>query len=534
MSELPNGWIPTHAIEIATPIRGVTYKKEQSCDIPSLGYTAVLRANNIQKDKINLTDLVYVPNECISNEQQLLENDIVIAMSSGSASVVGKTAQIAEEINASFGAFCGTLRPSHFIEPRYLGHFLKSDAYRSRISELSRGVNINNLKWSHFEEIEIPLAPLPEQKRIADKLDTLLARIDACRDRLDCIPKIIKQFRQSVLAAATSGRLTEDWRAAQADRVAQMQPQEESGMVARDAAHCLYEVSHTPDFAALHPGYTCATTLANLIHASHQAVGGHKTGNAAAPTEDVHDLSPEMFPQSWALITLRDVVQPNRPITYGILKPGPEIDDGVSYIRVADFPGNKLNLATIRKTSKSMDEEFKRSRLRPGDLIISIRGTVGRIIFIPTELNGANITQDSARLSIQPFVNSRFVYWYLQSPMAQDRMKGSTKGVAVRGINIGDVRALQLPLPSRSEQDEIVRRVENLFDLADRLEARVATVRARVGSLTPATLAKAFRGELVPQDPNDEPASVLLARICAERAGKPPARRTGRGPAQSV
>lgn len=92
------------------------------------------------------------------------------------------------------------------------------------------------------------------------------------------------------------------------------------------------------------------------------------------------------------------------------------------------------------------------------------------------------------------------------------------KGVAVRGINIGDVRALQLPLPSREEQDEIVRRVETLFTFADRLEARYAAARAQVEKLTPSLLAKAFRGELVPQDPNDEPASVLLERIAAKRA----------------
>ena len=96
-------------------------------------------------------------------------------------------------------------------------------------------------------------------------------------------------------------------------------------------------------------------------------------------------------------------------------------------------------------------------------------------------------------------------------------MKGSTKGVAVRGINIGDVRALQLPLPSQEEQAEIVRRVETLFAFADRLEARYNAARAQVERLTSSLLAKAFRGELVPQDPNDEPASALLARIRAQR-----------------
>ncbi|MET4677730.1 restriction endonuclease subunit S [Luteibacter sp. PvP120] len=81
---------------------------------------------------------------------------------------------------------------------------------------------------------------------------------------------------------------------------------------------------------------------------------------------------------------------------------------------------------------------------------------------------------------------------------------------------VGDVRALQIPLPSRDEQTEIVRRVEQLFAFADQLEAKIATAKQRIDTLTQSILAKAFRGELVPQDPNDEPASVLLERIRAE------------------
>lgn len=355
----------------------------------------------------------------------------------------------------------------------------------------SSATTISIINKSKFSEAPIVIPPLPEQKRIADKLDTLLARIDACHDRLDRLPTIIKHFRQSVLAAATSGRLTEEWR--------EQFPENVDG-----------------------------TSIANQIHFSHEAAGGHKAGNAAAPSEDVHDLAENMFPTGWRLATLRDIVLPNRPITYGILKPGPEIEDGVPYVRVADFPSNKLNLATIRKTSHQMDEQFKRSRLRSGDILLSIRGTVGRLIVIPEELSGANITQDSARLSVQPFLNRDYVLWFLRSSMAQDRMRDSTKGVAVRGINIGDVRALQIPLPSREEQDEIVRRIEHLFALADRLEARVNAARTRVDTLTPSTLAKAFRGELVPQDPNDEPASVLLERIRAEKKATPTTRSKGR------
>jgi type I restriction enzyme S subunit len=213
------------------------------------------------------------------------------------------------------------------------------------------------------------------------------------------------------------------------------------------------------------------------------------------------------------VVSLLDACCPGRPITYGILKPGPELTEGVPYVRVADFPGNRLRLDSIKKTSHEIDEQFRRARLRAGDLLLSIRGSVGRVIEIPPSLDGANITQDTARLSISGRLNRRYVHLALQSEGVQLRMQGAMRGVAVRGINIGDVRALQIPLPPRVEQDEIVRRVEALFAFGDRLERRLVLAQTAASRLTPSLLAKAFRGELVPQDPADEPTSALLARV---------------------
>jgi type I restriction enzyme S subunit len=286
-----------------------------------------------------------------------------------------------------------------------------------------------------------------------------------------------------VLAEATSGRLTEDWR-------------ETSSNI------------------------TTSKEIFNNLISDHDDAGGHKPGNAAAPTEGIHNLETEMFPKEWEIANLRDIVQPDRPITYGILKPGPDLENGIPYIRVADYPDDYLFLDNIRHTSIEIDKKYSRSKLLSGDILLSIRGTVGRLIVIPDELENANITQDSARLSIQPYINRDYVLWYLRSELAQSRMHKAIKGVAVRGINIGDVRALQVPIPSLEEQHEIVQRIQRLFAYADRLEARWQAGQQQVAQLTPSLLAKAFRGELVPQDPNDEPAGVLLERIKAERGKK--------------
>lgn len=380
------------------------------------------------------------------------------------------------------------LCPVEGIEPKFGFYLLKSFGGKILSACSKDGTTVQSIDSEKLETFPFPLPPAAEQTRIVQKLDELLAQANTLKARVAAILTLLKRLRQSILAAAISGQLTEEWR-------------------------------------GLGTMLTDARELHQRIRNAHAAEGGHARGNASDPTEEAHNLSPDDLPDCWEIAELRDVCVPGRPITYGILKPGPELDEGVPYIRVADFPGNKLSMINIKKTSTEIDQQFKRARLLAGDLLLSIRGSVGRLIKIPSELEGANITQDTARLSISPMVSADFVYWALLANETQERMKNATRGVAVRGINIGDVRALQIPLPSFEEQTEIVRRVEQLFDFAAQLEVKVASAKKHIDHLTQSILAKAFRGDLVPQDPNDEPASVLLKRIKAQRASAPKVKR---------
>lgn len=115
-------------------------------------------------------------------------------------------------------------------------------------------------------------------------------------------------------------------------------------------------------------------------------------------------------------------------------------------------------------------------------------------------------------------ISREYVYHVLRSPILQHYFKAVARGVAVKGVNIGDLRPAPIPLPPLEEQTEIVRLVEQHFALADTLEKHLKNAKQRVDNLTQSILAKAFKGELVPQDPNDEPAEQLLARIKAARA----------------
>ena len=156
-------------------------------------------------------------------------------------------------------------------------------------------------------------------------------------------------------------------------------------------------------------------------------------------------------------IPLNDLVEDDRPITYGILKPGTGCPGGVPVVKVKDMRDGVIDQSDLLLTTPELDYQYRRSRLRAGDLLISIRGSVGRMAEVPENLENANITQDTARLTIKPEYNKVFVRGVLESEPMQRDMERNIRGVAVKGINIGYLRVLGIPMCEREKQDSIAR-----------------------------------------------------------------------------
>jgi type I restriction enzyme S subunit len=184
----------------------------------------------------------------------------------------------------------------------------------------------------------------------------------------------------------------------------------------------------------------------------------------------------------------------------------------------------------LKKVTMEIESKYKRTRLRGGEVLIAIRGTVGAVSVVPSDFRDFNISREVAMAPVLPGIDGLFVAYWLGSPFGQYQLSIQAKGVAQSGINLSDVRRLMVPLPHPIEKKAIIGVVRDGLERITRLEAAVAAARGRHADLTRSILAKAFRGELVPQDPSDEPASVLLERIRAERGGQPQARRRGRRP----
>jgi type I restriction enzyme S subunit len=167
------------------------------------------------------------------------------------------------------------------------------------------------------------------------------------------------------------------------------------------------------------------------------------------------------IPAQWAVGVLNDAVDPRRPVVYGILMPGRGHPGGVPVIKVRDIIDGRINTDDLLLTNPAIDYEYRRSRLEGGDLLFTIRGTVGKMAFVPPQLSGANITQDTARLSITQ-AHAPFVRQYLDMPIPRRFVEAHTIGQAVKGLNLRDVRRIPVALPPVAEQREVARRLASI------------------------------------------------------------------------
>jgi len=183
--------------------------------------------------------------------------------------------------------------------------------------------------------------------------------------------------------------------------------------------------------------------------------------------------------------------------------------------------------------SLEIAHKSRRAALAPGDLVYSIVGTIGNSLIVPRELDGADITQSSVRIRPMAPLDAEYVLRALESPPVRVQMGRLMFGNAVQRLNVEHVRRLAVPLVPSGERDVVTERLRRTSDGLRSHGANVATLAREVRAIATASLAKAFRGELVPQDPNDEPASVLLERIRAERAASDESGTKKRGRARS-
>ncbi len=217
---------------------------------------------------------------------------------------------------------------------------------------------------------------------------------------------------------------------------------------------------------------------------------------------------------------LFELVDQDIGIPYGIVQTGEHKAEGIPTVRAGDIKGFKLLEGQLKRVDPEVASQYSRTRLKGGEVLITIRGSVGETCIVPSSMEGNNISREVALIPVAHGISAAFIMYFLKSNQAAEYIKKNTKGVAQTGINLRDLKRLPSPSIDEEDQREIVCSIEAALTKMSRLEAEVQNSLKMIDRLDERILAEAFAGKLVPQDPDDEPGGALLQRIRHERASR--------------
>jgi type I restriction enzyme S subunit len=445
MSGLPQNWVDAKVGDLITIRNGYAFK---SVDFLDEGVIPAIRQTNLSTPIVNFKNPKYLPENFLKLYPQFHVNkgDWLIGLSGS----IGNVALYNEEYPALQNQRTGLLLPRKKESLRFVKYYLLR--IQDDLEKAAKGVAVQNISSKIIEEWFLPLPPLDEQIRIADKLDSVLAKVDVAQVRLEKIPTLLKRFRQSVLTAATSGELTRECR----------------------------ETSETRnDFLTW------------------------KFSN---------------IPGSWKIKLLPEVSE---------ARLGKMLDKNKNQGVPTRYLGNinvrwgKFNLDDLKEILIS-EKEREELKIQDGDLLLCEGGEPGRGAVWKGEKCDLTFQKALHRVRFDGSVLPEFALFCIENDYFQNRLSLLYTGTTIKHLTGKALKKYPIPVPPVDEQKEIIRRVESLFALAGAVEKQYLETKKRTDRLTQSLLAKAFRGELVPQDPNDEPAAELLKRIQAERNAQPP------------
>jgi len=440
--------------DVAQLIRGVTYSKADARDTPSLGYAPVLRATNIQDSRLVLeSDLVFVPESNVSPVQRLRAGDIVIATSSGSKHLVGKSGLMRTDWSGSFGAFCAALRPKQNIEPRYLSAFLQSPAYWKQVGKKALGVNINNLRRGDIETLSLPLPPLEQQRLIVAEIEKQFSRLDEAVANLKRVKANLKRYKAAVLKAAVEGRLVPT----------------EAELARKEGRD--YE--------------TGEQLLKRILEARRKDWSGKgKYKTPISPTRA--DKSDLQVGWTWAsLDQLAEVgtgATPNRGrVDYFEDGTVPWVTSAVVNERYVDQASDFVTVKALAETNLTL--------YPPGTLLVAMYGE-GKTRGKCAELR-ISATTNQALAALQPVGDlTQYLRLFLEFNYEETRKVAS--GGVQPNLNLGLIRSIRVPLPPREEQIRIIGEVDRRLSLVRGVEVQLDVNFRRAERMRQSILSDAF------------------------------------------
>jgi type I restriction enzyme S subunit len=472
--QLPKNWVKCSLGEIAewgsggTPNRGIP--SYYNGTIPWLK-TGDLNDGLITEVKEYITELGLKN----SSAKIFPKNSVVIAMY---GATIGKTGIL--NFASSTNQACAVAVP-YFNMNKFIYLFLKSE--KEKFIEKGKGGAQPNISQAVIKSHNINLPPLAEQNRIVEKLDNMFDQLETIKASMAKIPLLLKDFRQQVLSQAVTGKLTEQW-------------------------------SKGKDLENMYNYISKVSKQRNKDYEKEIIIA--KKEKLKKPKKDFDfDFKKHPTKDNWCIAKLENLVYMSARIGWKGLKAEEYTEFGPLFISVHSLNyGENVNYEKAYHISEERYIESPEIMLEENDILLCKDGAgIGKIGIVKNLKERATVNSSLLVIRGREVINSKFLFYFFSGPTLQNIAKERITGTAIPHLFQKDIKEFYVEIPPLEEQQEIVNRVESLFDKADAIELQYKTLKNKIDTLPQALLHKAFKGELSEQLESDGDANHLLKEI---------------------
>lgn len=485
--ELPDGWIWTRLGEIGNVFNGnsvsARVKTEKYEGVQGLPYIAT-KDVGYGFEAFDYENGINIP---IGEPKFKVAHKgaILVCAEGGSA---GKKCGIAET-DICFGnkLFANELYAE--IESKFILSLYLSPSFFERFSEAMTGI-IGGIARTKFLELVVQIPPLEEQNRIVAKVDELMALCDQLEQQtlnsIEAHQILVETILNELVNPNNTVNIQQAWSLI-AENFDVLFTTEKSIDTLKQT---ILQLAVMGKLVPQNPSDEPASKLLEKIVAKKaQLIKDKKIKKTIPLPEITEDEKPFKLPKSWTFIKLSELTEHERDISYGIIKLEDEPESGGIYVlRCSDVKPRKIDLKGCRKVSESVAEPYARTKLRGGEVLVNIRGTLGGVAVVPESLSGYNIAREVAMLPINKEISSDFIMNVIASPFFWNMIENNLKGIAYKGLNLGSLRDFFVPLPPRNEQNRIVIKVNELMSLCDQLQRKLQMAKQTQVNLSHATV----------------------------------------------
>jgi len=399
-----------------------------------------------------------------------------------------------------FDGVCSTdilvFKPSPSIDSRFLLKLLSSRKTVEFANSNSKGINLPRISPQRLGDLPIDLPPLEEQKRIVAKIEELQSHSRRAKEALKTIPDLLEQLRQSILGAAFRGDLTKSWR--------------EKEPVFTKMSELL------KNKIALPPGYIRRKKISKRT---------------------AINLDPSIFcqiPKTWQYCSIQELYDAGFIIDFedgnhGSLYPRKTDfeEEGVLFVTAQLIQNGQINFCETPHLNRKKADELKKGWSQGGDVLLTHNATVGRVARVPHAQREFLLGTSATFYRPHPdVIDQDYLYYAMESYIWQEQLRRIMEQTTRNQVSIQKQAFLKIPIAPLPEQKMIAQVLNNFFERFDSVKNYQIEALRINEELDQSILTKSFCGELVPQDPDDEPASILLQRIREEAAQRAPMKKS--------